>query len=125
MAKFNNPLEQMANMPEPNRPQPPKPGARPAARPPHKFENPLEQVSDIETGKATASSLIAGQYIRRTFTLTPGQLRRIRQIARELHVAETAIARWLIDEGLAQWEQGVRPELETREVKLEPKLRDW
>jgi hypothetical protein len=48
---------------------------------------------------------------------------RIKAIARELHISETGIARWLIDEGLDQWEQGVRPEVEERAVRLEPKLK--
>jgi hypothetical protein len=87
------------------------------------FENPLAGVSATDKGRAVDSSLVAGQYIRRTFTFTPGQLARIKAIARELHISETGIARWLIDEGLGQWEQGVRPEVEEQAVRLEPKLK--
>ncbi|MCP4422044.1 MAG: hypothetical protein GY805_35980 [Chloroflexi bacterium] len=119
--KFDNPLNTMAAMPEP---EPPK--SRTDKRPKKgDFVNPLDQVSTKDTAKAVGSSLVAGQYIRRTFTFTPGQLERIKEIARTLHVAETGVARWLIDEGLSQWERGIRPEMEERKVKLEPKLRNW
>ena len=105
-------------------PEPSKPA--PSTRSKNKqFINPLDAVSETDKAKAVGSSLVAGRYIRRTFTFTPGQLRRIKEIARELHIAETGIARWLIDEGLAQWEKGSRPELEEQTVKLEPKLRQW
>ncbi len=87
------------------------------------FANPLEDVPTAEKGRAVDSSLVAGQYIRRTFTFTPRQLVRIKAIARELHISETGIARWLVDQGLGQWEHGVRPEVEEQTVRLEPKLR--
>ncbi len=122
MTKFNNPLDQMASMPEPELPKP-TPSSRSKSK--QQFVNPLDAVSATDKAKAVGSSLVAGRYIRRTFTFTPGQLRRIKEIARELHIAETGIARWLIDEGLAQWEQGARPQLEEQAVKLEPKLRQW
>jgi hypothetical protein len=119
--KFHNPLEEMAAMPEPERPKlkdavQGKKGS---------FKNPLDEVSARDKAQAVGSSLIAGQYIRRTFTFTPGQLQRVKEIARTLHIPETSVARWLMDEGLAQWEKGTRPELEETNVKLEPKLRNW
>jgi hypothetical protein len=119
MAEFNNPLEQMAAMDEPEKVQP-APKKRPKLG---DFGNPLAAVSVTDKARAVDSSLVAGQYIRRTFTFTPGQLARIKAIARELHISETGIARWLIDEGLGQWEGGVRPEVEEQAVRLEPKLR--
>lgn len=118
--KFENPLDAMAAMPEPTPPSHPKKSRR------QDFVNPLEEVSDTDKAKAVGSSLVAGKYIRRTFTLTPGQLRRIREIARDLHFSETSVARWLIDEGIEQWDRGTRPDIhEQPQVKQEPKLRDW
>lgn len=122
MAKFKNPLDQMASMPEPEKP---KSTAKPHSTKNKQFTNPLDAISETDKAKAVGSSLVAGRYIRRTFTFTPGQLRRIKELARELHIAETGIARWLIDEGLTQWERGIRPELEEQTIKLEPRLRDW
>lgn len=119
--KFNNPIETMSSMPNPD---PPKPKTGKQFKK-GDFGNPLDNVSSRDKALAVGSSLVAGQYIRRTFTFTPGQLHRIKEIARTLHIAENSIARWLIDEGLAQWDQGVRPELEEQQVKLEPKLRNW
>jgi len=121
MAKqFDNPLDQMAAMAA-EQEEKPKAKRRPRAKV-GDFVNPLDDVSARDKGKAVDSSLVAGQYIRRTFTFTPKQLARIKEIARELHISETGIARWLIDRGLAQWEQGVRPEVEEKAVRLEPKL---
>ena len=119
MAKFENPLDTMAAMDDP------EPSGQIKKRRPKvgDFANPLASVSATDKGRAVDSSLVAGQYIRRTFTFTPTQLVRIKEIARELHISETGIARWLIDQGLGQWEQGVRPEVEERAVRLEPKLR--
>jgi len=119
MAKFDNPLDAMAAMPE-SEPEQRQKKRRPKVG---DFVNPLDEVAATDKAKAVDSSLVAGQYIRRTFTFTPRQLVRIKEIARELHISETGIARWLIDEGLAQWERGVRPEVEERAVRLEPKLR--
>jgi hypothetical protein len=119
MAEFNNPLEQMSAMDEPETAQPIK-KKRPKLG---EFGNPLAEVSVTDKARAVDSSLVAGQYIRRTFTFTPGQLARIKAIARELHISETGIARWLIVEGLGQWQEGVRPEVEEQAVRLEPKLR--
>ena len=119
MDKFDNPLDAMASMSDP------EPARKIKSRRPRvgDFDNPLDEVTTTDKARAVDSSLVAGRYIRRTFTFTPGQLVRIKAIARELHISETGIARWLIDEGLAQWEQGVRPEVEERAVRLEPKLK--
>jgi hypothetical protein len=87
------------------------------------FENPLDDVSTRDKAQSVGTSLVAGQYIRRTFTFTPGQLERVKDIARELHISETGIARWLIDVGLTAWNNGLRPEVEEKEARLEPKLR--
>lgn len=118
MAKFDNPLETMSAMSDP------EPDNRPRRRRMKvgDFANPLDRVSTTDKARAVDSSLVAGRYIRRTFTYTPVQLARIKTIARELHISETGIARWLIDQGLAQWEKGVRPEVEEEAVRLQPKL---
>ena len=119
MAEFENPIDAMATIPNQ------EPGQRKIAQQRRRtgdFDNPLNAVAASDTAKAVNSSLVAGQYIRRTFTYTPKQIARIKEIARELHISETGIARWLIDQGLGQWEQGVRPVVEERAVRLEPKL---
>ena len=61
-----------------------------------RFDNPLGDVRAGQAAKVTerpANSLRAGQYIRRTLTLTPGQLRMIKRIADELSVSEAKTAR--------------------------------
>lgn len=121
--KFENPLEEMASLPDPE-PEPEKPKSKSRSKQ-GDFENPLDEVSTQEKAKAVGSSLVAGRYIRRTFTFTPGQLDRIKEIARELHISETGIARWLIDVGLTAWDNGLRPEVEEKAVRLEPRLEHW
>lgn len=119
--QFNNPLEIMTGLPDPEVRQ--SKGGRSGRK--RDFDNPLDTISSRDKAQAVGSSLVAGQYIRRTFTYTPGQLERIKEIARKLHIPETSVARWLLDEGLSQWDRGARPEMEEQEVKLQPKLRNW
>ena len=123
--KFDNPLDEMASLPDPE-PEPEPAKLRSKSRPRlGDFENPLDDVSTRDKAQSVGSSLVAGQYIRRTFTFTPGQLEQIKEIARELHISETGIARWLIDVGLTAWNNGLRLEVEEKAVRLEPKLRHW
>mgnify|MGYP000632768458 CR=1 FL=1 len=80
---------------------------------------------DRETGPAAARDLAARAGVP-ILAGSPEPLASVadaKEIARELHISETGIARWLIDQGLDQWEQGVRPEVEERAVRLEPKLK--
>lgn len=114
---FDDPLREMAEMPSVVVPK----RRRPAA-----FDQPLRDVTAGELSRVTTpDSQIAGRYIRRTFTFTPGQLRRIRELAAELGLSENGAARWLIDEGLAQYDAGARPEIVAQTVKAEPRLREW
>jgi hypothetical protein len=88
MDKFDNPLDAMASMSDP------EPARKIKSRRPRvgDFDNPLDEVTTTDKARAVDSSLVAGRYIRRTFTFTPGQLVRIKAIARELHISETGIA---------------------------------
>ncbi len=77
-----------------------------------RYDNPLSGVKAGQAAQATekpADSLRAGQYIRRTLTLTPGQLRMLKRIAEELSVSEAKTARWLMDKGIAAYVDGERP----------------
>jgi len=64
----------------------------------------LEGVTATDVAKATksktADSRKAGQFIRRTFTFTEGQLAMIARVARERDRSQNQIARWLIDQGI-------------------------
>ena len=88
-----------------------------------RFDNPLNEVRAGQAAQATeqpADSLRAGQYIRRTLTLSPGQLRMLKRIADELGVSEAKTARWLIDIGISAFVEGKRPD---RGYNVEEK--DW
>lgn len=94
-----------------------------------KFNVPLDDdddgVSRSDANKATKrKSVVAGNYIRRTFTWTPKQLDLIDRVAKENGFSKNATARWLLDVGLSSYlDEGVRPELEEKEVRPEPKIK--
>lgn len=91
-----------------------------------RFADPLEGKSKEAIMASYTESARAGNYIRHSFTWKPGQLAKIKEIARELNLSMNATARWLLDLGLiAYLEQGVEPELQVKEVRAEPKLREW
>lgn len=75
--------------------------------------------------KKIPKTLKAGQYIRRQFTFLPGQLNMVVKVAEELNLSQNAAARWLFDVGLQAYVDGERPEIETVEIRLEPRLVDW
>lgn len=91
-----------------------------------RFENPLQGKGKEAVLASYTESARAGNYIRHSFTWTPGQLAKVKEIARELNISMNATARWLMDLGLTAYvEHGVEPELEVKEVRSEPKLREW
>ena len=91
-----------------------------------RFENPLQGKGKEAVLASYTESARAGNYIRHSFTWTPGQLAKIKEIARDLNISMNATARWLMDLGLTAYvEHGVEPELEVKEVRSEPKLREW
>lgn len=115
MNKFDDPLAAMRQA-EPVR----KPRKRKI------YDEPLEQVDRRAASRATGKdSLTAGQYIRRQFTFLPAQLDMIAQVAEELDLSQNAAARWLIDKGLEAYMAGEEPEIETVEIRKQPKLREW
>lgn len=91
-----------------------------------RFENPLQGKGKEAVLASYTESARAGKYVRHSFTWTPGQLAKIKEIARDLNISMNATARWLVDMGLTAYvEHGAEPELEVKEVRSEPKLREW
>lgn len=88
------------------------------------FDDPMEGSADEARKTRYTESQIAGDYIRRTFTWTPGQLEMIRSIAHELRLSENKAAKWLMDQGIQQYVEGARPDLD-QETQLEPRLKEW
>lgn len=91
------------------------------------FDAPLDDVPVADSIRATRSEKSwAGNYIRHGFTWTPAQLAMIERIAEQENMSKNAAARWLMDEGIAEYvEGGARPVGKEREVRVEPELRDW
>lgn len=83
-------------------------------RGPQQFDNPLDQTTRQAAVKATesGSSRTAGNYEQLNFRLTSNVIDKIFSIAEELGVSKEEAKRWLIDQGIANWDKGARPETE-------------
>lgn len=105
-----------------------------------RFENPLDKLRSAEKGRRfanpirrTAGDVVReqyskssqrGNYVSHTFTFTPYQIAEIRRIAREFDMSLNATMRWFVDMALSSVGEGAEPELETVDVRKEPKLRN-
>lgn len=65
------------------------------------------QVARATGKKAT----VAGQYVRRSFTFRPDQLKSVEQIASQLGLSQNDLMRWFVDLGNEAVGQGERPPL--------------
>jgi hypothetical protein len=124
VTEFDDPMKIMQEMEgsdEPSSQTPRKKRRRP------RFASGLDSVGAMESARATyPKSQIAGQYIRRTFTWTPGQLEMITRIQQEMGLEhETEAARVLMDLNICAFLDGERPEVEEETVKIRPKLEEW
>lgn len=87
-------------------------------------DEPEKRISRVQIARATKKkSLVAGQYIRRTFTYLPEQLEDIVTISKETNMSENDVVRWFVDHMVEAYRQGLRPEIEASSVKVQPKLR--
>jgi hypothetical protein len=92
------------------------------------YDDPIgDTVDRRKAAEATgrSDSAIAGQYIRYGFTWTPGQLEMIARVAEQLNLSKNAAARWLMDEGLKAYVDGVRPEIVEKTVRADVRLKEW
>ncbi|HIP72314.1 MAG TPA: hypothetical protein EYH05_13070 [Anaerolineae bacterium] len=68
------------------------------------------QTDRRKTAKATGKkSVIAGQYLRRSFTFRPDQLDSVEQLASRLGLSQNDLLRWFVDMGIEAVEQGEQP----------------
>lgn len=74
------------------------------------FDSPTNRLNKETVRKTTRSTATrAGQYDRKTITLPPEQIAYIDQVRKELGIGVLAFYRWLIDQGLQNYENGHRP----------------
>ena len=74
------------------------------------FDSPTNRLSKEAVRKTTRSTATrAGQYDRKTITLPPEQIAYIDQIRKDAGIGVLAFYRWLIDQGLQNYEGGARP----------------
>ena len=123
MAKFEDPLKSLREMQQETEREPATRKGRATRRP--DFLDPLGAISAGEAARAVDSSSMAGQYKRVTYTLPPAQVAYIKELAQENGMSGLAFVRWLIDLALAEYEQGTRPEVETRVVRGEARMQHW
>jgi hypothetical protein len=74
------------------------------------FDSPTSRLSKEVVRQTTRSAATrAGQYDRKTITLPPEQIAYIDQVRKEAGIGVLAFYRWLIDQGLQNYENGSRP----------------
>lgn len=123
MAKFEDPLKSLRQMQQEAEREPAARKGQAARKP--DFLNPLAAISAGEAARAVESRSMAGQYKRVTYTLPPAQVSYIKQLADENGMSGLSFVRWLIDLALAEYENGARPEVETRVVRGEARMQHW
>lgn len=75
------------------------------------------QTDRRKTARVTGKkAVVAGQYLRRSFTFRPDQLDSIERLAGRLGLSQNDLVRWFTDMGTDAVEAGVRPPV-TEEVK--------
>jgi hypothetical protein len=90
------------------------------------IDDPFANLDRSEARKVTGkTATLAGQYLRRTFTFTPGQLEKVREIAEELSLSEMDVMRWFTNMGIDAFLEGARPEVRETAVKARLKSKDW
>jgi len=68
------------------------------------------QTDRRKTAKATGKkSVVAGQYIRRSFTFRPDQLDSVDQLSSLLGLSKNDLLRWFVDMGVEAVNQGEQP----------------
>ena len=126
--QFNDPLDVLnaldaSSEPEQNAPKPSKPKSRKSRKP--SFDDPLEAVSSQQINRATESKGMAGRFKRKTFLIYPQQLDYLYQIAEAEGMGVMETHRWLMDVALKAYDEGTRPEVETKTVRVRAKMKHW
>ncbi len=89
------------------------------------FNSPTSRLSKKSVRQTTTSKAKqAGQYDRKTITLLPEQIAYIAEIAQAEGVGILALYRWLIDQGLQNYENGATPQ-PTQQVNHDIQLNHW
>lgn len=127
MAKqsFDDPLDVLNALDAPQAPKQPKKRKNTSQKKKTTFEDPLDALSPKQISRATKTKGMAGQYKRKTFLIHPGQLEYLYQIAEEQGMGVMETHRWLIDVAFEQYDQGVRPEVEVKTVRVQAKRKHW
>lgn len=83
--------------------------------------DPIEAVSEKTvrkaTGKKAKGGMTVGRFVRRQYTFYPETLHELAVAAAEYGVAETEMARWCMEYGLAALRRGEGPEIVTSQVR--------
>lgn len=88
------------------------------------YNDPLGSVSKAEVRRATKSSVVAGQYLRRTFLISPEMDDAINLISEETGVKRMELARWLMAVAIEAYKNGRRP-ARKEIVSIKVEMPDW
>jgi hypothetical protein len=89
------------------------------------FNSATEGLTRRTVRRATTSdSVRAGQYDRKTITLPPEQIAHIDKLRKIEGIGVLAFYRWLIDQGLQNYEDGIRPTPQDKAIH-DLQMRHW
>lgn len=102
----------LGDLPDDTPPKKPR-TVRPKA---HNFASHLDDMGLMETAKITdrKDGRIAGNYFRKTFTLTQDQIEALEKLAQKWETSGNDVARWIVDVGLDAAANGQKPTLVKR-----------
>ena len=98
-----------------------KPKSRGQKQSGKRFDSPADRLSASQVAEVTQNKSRAGRYMRKTLTLPPEQIHYISELADQEQIGLLEFYRWLIDVGLQAYEEGARPEVESKTVRGEAK----
>jgi hypothetical protein len=105
-------------------PDEPAPKAPPASKTRRGYHDPLGTVSRAEVRRATKSSVVAGQYLRRTILISPEMDDAINAISEETGVKRMELMRWLMAVAMEAYKNGRRP-ARKEIVSIKVEMPDW
>lgn len=115
------PLDPFADL-GPDEPAPKTPPASQRTR--RGYHDPLSTVSKAEVRRAIKSSVVAGQYLRRTILISPDMDDAINAISEETGVKRMELVRWLMAVAMEAYKNGRRP-ARKEIVSIRVEMPDW
>ena len=91
---------------------------------PRGYHDPLAGISKSDARQATKSSIIAGQYMRRTILILPEMDDTINVISENTGIKRMELARWLLAVGIEAYKKGRVPQTK-KVISTKVEMPDW